>query len=199
MEYKLSAQPNQPCTPGAECPEGWHTGTTGGHHRGPAHGSHQNFSAWQLRWTSIAGHVGDTSMCQLTHRAVAIKLLQTVEGLHTLDRQLGRAHMSAGGEHTVYIQPDRNIIPDGTYVLGEYEVIRLRIPPPDEELANRVAPRMMALQPVKDEATDCTFRYAMHMNAVTGPPGPRPVVPFTSVNPHLGPIRFVYFYRCIYL
>ena len=21
----------------------------------------------------------------------------------------------------------------------------------------------------------------------------------TSVNPHLGPIRFVYFYRCIYL
>jgi len=37
----------------------------------------------------------------------------------------------------------------------------------------------MALQPVKDsEATDCAFQYVMHMNAVTGPPGPRPVVPF---------------------
>jgi len=33
--------------------------------------------------------------------------------------------MSAGGEHMVYIQPDRNIIPDGPYVLGEYEAIRL--------------------------------------------------------------------------
>ena len=38
---------------------------------------------------------------------------------------------------------------------------------------------MMALQLVKDsEATDHAFRYAMRMNAVTGPPGPRPVVPF---------------------
>ena len=36
----------------------------------------------------------------------------------------------------------------------------------------------MALGPVKDEATDRTFQYAMHMNAVAGPPGPRPVVPF---------------------
>jgi len=53
------------------------------------------------------------------------ELLQTVEGLRTLDHQLGRARMSAGGEHTVYIQPDRNIIPDGPDVLGEYEVIRL--------------------------------------------------------------------------
>jgi len=78
----------------------------------------------------------------------------------------------------VYIQPDRNIIPDGPYVLGEYEAIRLRNPPADEELANGVAPRMMAIRPVKDEATDCAFQYAMHMNAVTGPPGPRPVVPF---------------------
>ena len=34
------------------------------------------------------------------------ELLQTVEGLCTLDRRLGRVHMSAGGEHTVYIQPD---------------------------------------------------------------------------------------------
>jgi len=106
------------------------------------------------------------------------ELLQTVEGLRTLDRRLGRARMSAGGEHTVYIQPDRNIIPDGPYVLGEYEAIRLRNLPPDEELANGVAPRLMALRPVKDEATDRAFRYAMRMNAVTGPPGPRPVVPF---------------------
>jgi len=68
------------------------------------------------------------------------ELLQTVEGLHTLDRWLGRACMSAGGEHTVYIQPDRNIIPDGPYVLGEYEAIRLQNLPPDEELANGVAP-----------------------------------------------------------
>ena len=29
------------------------------------------------------------------------KLLQTVEGLCTLDHRLGRAHMSAGGEHTM--------------------------------------------------------------------------------------------------
>jgi len=41
-----------------------------------------------------------------------------------------------------------------------------------------VAPQMMALWLVKDEATDHAFRYAMRMNAVTGPPGPRPVVPF---------------------
>jgi len=34
------------------------------------------------------------------------ELLQTVEGLRTLDHWLGRARMSAGGEHTVYIQPD---------------------------------------------------------------------------------------------
>jgi len=66
--------------------------------------------------------------------------------------------MSAGGEHMVYIQPDRNIIPDGPYVLGEYEAIRLQNLPPDEELANGVTPRMMALWPVKDsEATDHTF------------------------------------------
>jgi len=68
------------------------------------------------------------------------ELLQTVEGLHTLDCRLGRAHMSAGGEHMVYIQPDRNIIPDRPYVLSEYEAIRLQNPPPDEELADRVAP-----------------------------------------------------------
>ena len=53
------------------------------------------------------------------------KLLQTMEGLHTLDHWLGRACMSAGREHTVYIQPDRNIIPDRPYVLGKYEAIRL--------------------------------------------------------------------------
>ena len=53
------------------------------------------------------------------------ELLPTVEGLRTLDHRLGRACMSAGGEHMVYLQPDRNIIPDGPYVLGEYEAIRL--------------------------------------------------------------------------
>jgi len=72
MKYKLSVQSNQLRTPGAECPEGRHTGITGGHHRGPAHGSRQNFSAGRLRWTSIAGHVGDTPTCQSMHRAVAI-------------------------------------------------------------------------------------------------------------------------------
>ena len=107
------------------------------------------------------------------------ELLQMVEGLHTLDCQLGRACMSTGGEHVVYLQPDRNIIPDGPYVLGEYKAIRLQNPPPDEELVNRLAPQMMVLWLVKDgEATDCAFRYAMCMNTVTGPPGPRPVVPF---------------------
>ena len=79
----------------------------------------------------------------------------------------------------VYIQPDRNIIPDRPYVLSEYKAIRLQNPPPDEELANGVAPQIMALRPVKDsEDTNCTFQYVMCMNAVTGPPGPRPVVPF---------------------
>ena len=68
------------------------------------------------------------------------EFLQTVEGLRTLDCRLGRARMSAGREHTVYIQPDQNIIPDGPYVLGEYEAIRLRNPPPVEELVNRAAP-----------------------------------------------------------
>jgi len=134
-------------------------------------------------WVDFAGHplqdMLATLQCVSRHTEQSqFKLLQTVEGLCTLDRQLGRAHMSAGGEHMVYIQPDQNIIPDRPYVLGEYEAIRLRNLPPDEELANRVAPQMMALQPVKDEATDHTFRYVMRMNAVTGPPGPRPVVPF---------------------
>ena len=87
--------------------------------------------------------------------------------------------MSAGGEHTVYIQPDQNIIPDGPYILSEYEAIRIRNLPPDEELVNGATPQMMVLWPVKDsEATDCTFRYVMCMNTVTAPPGIGPVVPF---------------------
>jgi len=134
-------------------------------------------------WVDFAGHPLQDMWATLQRvsrrtEQSQFELLQTVEGLRTLDHRLGRARMSAGGEHTVYIQPDRNIIPDGPYVLGEYEAIRLRNPPPDEELASGVAPRMMALRPVKDEATDRAFRYAMRMNAVTGPPGPRPVVPF---------------------
>ena len=35
---------------------------------------------------------------------------------------------------------------------------------------------MMAMWPAAGP-TDCTFRYAMHMDALTGPPGPRPLVP----------------------
>jgi len=96
-------------------------------------------------WVDFAGHplqdMWATLQCvsQCTEQS-QFELLQTVEGLRTLDRRLGRACMSAGGEHMVYIQPDRNIIPDGPYVLGKYKAIRLRNPPPDEELANRVAP-----------------------------------------------------------
>jgi len=30
-------------------------------------------------------------------------------------------------------------------------------------------------------------------------PAQNKAIQLTSVNPHLGPIRFVYFYRCIYL
>ena len=95
-------------------------------------------------WVDFAGHplqdMWVTLQCvSWRTEQLQFELLQTVEGLCTLDHWLGRAHMSAGGEHTVYIQPDRNIIPDGPYVLGEYEVIRLWNPPPDEELANGVA------------------------------------------------------------
>jgi len=79
---------------------------------------------------NFAGHplqdMWATLQCVSRHtEQLQFELLQTVEGLRTLDRRLGRACMSAGREHTVYIQPDRNIIPDGPYVLGEYEAIRL--------------------------------------------------------------------------
>jgi len=62
-------------------------------------------------WVDFTGHpLQDmwVTLQRVSRRTeqLQFKLLQTVEGLCTLDRQLGRAHMSAGGEHMVYIQPD---------------------------------------------------------------------------------------------
>ena len=81
-----------------------------------------------------------------------------------------------GEEHRVYLQSDRSIIPDGPYVLGEYEAIRICNPVPQEDLPNGSGPRMMAMRPAAGP-TDCAFRYAMHMDTLTGPPGPRLLVP----------------------
>ena len=105
-----------------------------------------------------------------------IELHRTVEELHTLDLQLGRACLSTGEEHCVYLQSDRSIIPDGPYVLGEYEAIRICNPVPQEDLSNGSGPRMMAMRPAAGP-TDHAFRYAMRMDTLTGPPGPRPLVP----------------------
>ncbi|KIM53947.1 hypothetical protein SCLCIDRAFT_30891 [Scleroderma citrinum Foug A] len=85
-----------------------------------------------------------------------IELHCTVEELHTLDLGLGRARLSMGEEHCIYLQSDWSIIPDGPYVLGEYKAIRICNPVPQEDLPNR---------------------YAMCMDALTGPPGPRLLVP----------------------
>ena len=105
-----------------------------------------------------------------------IELHCTVEELCTLDLQLGRAHLSTGEEHRVYLQSNWSIIPDGPYVLGEYEAIRICNPVPQEDLPNGFGPRMMAMRPAAGP-TDRAFRYAMHMDTLVGPPGPRPLVP----------------------
>ena len=105
-----------------------------------------------------------------------IKLHHTMEELRMLDLRLGRAHLSTGEEHCVYLQSDRSIIPDGPYVLGEYEAIRICNPVPQEDLPNGSGPRMMAMRPAAGP-TDCMLRYAMRMDTLTGPPGPRPLVP----------------------
>ena len=105
-----------------------------------------------------------------------IKLHCTMEELHMLNLQLGRACLSTGEEHCIYLQSDQSIIPDGPYILGEYEAIRIQNPMPQEDLTNGSGPQMMALQPAV-EPTDCAFRYTMHMDALVGPPGPRPLVP----------------------
>ena len=105
-----------------------------------------------------------------------IKLHRTVEELCTLDLQLGRARLSMGEEHRVYLQSDQSIIPDGPYVLGEYKAIRICNPMPQEDLPNGSGPRMMAMQPAAGP-TDRVFRYTMCMDALMGPPGPRPLVP----------------------
>ena len=47
---------------------------------------------------------------------------------------------------------------------------------PQEDLPNGSGPQIMAMQPAAGP-TDHTFRYAMRMDALTGPPGPRPLVP----------------------
>ena len=69
-----------------------------------------------------------------------IELHHTVEELHTLDLRLGQARLSTGEEHCVYLQSDQSIIPDGPYVLGEYEAIRIRNPVPQEDLPNGSGP-----------------------------------------------------------
>ena len=47
---------------------------------------------------------------------------------------------------------------------------------PQEDLPNGSGPRMMAMRPAAGP-TDRAFRYAMRMDALMGPPGPRPLVP----------------------
>ena len=69
-----------------------------------------------------------------------IELHCTMEELHMLDLQLGRARLSTGEEHHVYLQSDWSIIPDGPYVLGEYEAIRIQNPMPQEDLTNGSGP-----------------------------------------------------------
>ena len=105
-----------------------------------------------------------------------IELHHTVEELCTLDLQLGQARLSTGEEHRIYLQLDRSIIPDGPYILGKYKAIRICNPVPQEDLPNGCGPRMMAMWPAAGP-TDRMFRYAMHMDALTGPPGPRLLVP----------------------
>ena len=95
-----------------------------------------------------------------------IELHRTVEELCMLDLRLGRARLSMGEEHHVYLQLDRSIIPDGPYILGEYEAIRIRNPVPQEDLPNGSGPRMMAMWPAAGP-TDCAFRYAMRMDTLT--------------------------------
>ena len=105
-----------------------------------------------------------------------IELHRTVEELHTLDLQLGQACLSTGEEHHVYLQSDQSIIPDGPYILGKYEAIRICNPVPQEDLPNGSCPQMMAMWPAAGP-TDCAFRYAMRMDVLVGPPGPRSLVP----------------------
>ena len=105
-----------------------------------------------------------------------IKLHPTMEELRTLDLRLGRACLSTGEEHHVYLQLDWSIIPDGPYVLGKYEAIRIRNPVPQEDLPNGSGPPMMAMWTAAGP-TDRAFRYTMCMDALTGPPGPRLLVP----------------------
>ena len=105
-----------------------------------------------------------------------IELHCTVEELRTLDLQLGQACLSMGEEHHVYLQLDQSIIPDGPYVLGEYEAIRICNPVPQEDLPNGCGPQMMAMRPAAGP-TDRVFRYTMRMDALMGPPSPRPLVP----------------------
>ena len=68
-----------------------------------------------------------------------IELHCTMEELCMLDLQLGRARLSTGEEHCVYLQSDR------PYVLGKYEAIRIWNPVPQEDLTNGSGPQIMAL------------------------------------------------------
>ncbi|KIM65390.1 hypothetical protein SCLCIDRAFT_22878 [Scleroderma citrinum Foug A] len=94
----------------------------------------------------------------------------------TAEEVAAEARLSTGEEHRVYLQSDQSIIPDGPYILGEYEAIRICNPVPQEDLPNGSGPRMMAMRPAAGP-TGRAFRYAMRMDALTGPPGPRPLVP----------------------
>ncbi|KIM56122.1 hypothetical protein SCLCIDRAFT_29834 [Scleroderma citrinum Foug A] len=103
-------------------------------------------------WINFAGHPLQDMWGALMHIGKRTEQSQ----ICTLDLRLGRARLSMGEDHCIYLQSDRSIIPDGPYILGEYKAIRICNPVPQEDLPNG---------------------YAMHMDALAGPPGPRPLVP----------------------
>ena len=96
-------------------------------------------------WIDFAGHPLQDMWGALMHiskhtEQSQIELHRTVEELCTLDLRLGQAHLSMGEEHHIYLQSDWSIIPDGPYVLGEYEAIRIHNPVPQEDLPNGSGP-----------------------------------------------------------
>ena len=110
-------------------------------------------------WIDFTGHPLQDMWGALMHigkrtEQSQIELHRTVEELRTLDLQLGRARLSMGEEHRVYLQSDWSIIPDTPDILGEYEAIRICNPVPQEDLPNGSGPLMMAMRPAAGP-TDC--------------------------------------------